>query len=79
MTIAIINPSDTEQQIGITLQGVRLGSQGRLWYIAAANWNPRNDPGKPRELDIAKSAVDQAPTILTSPKLSIEIFEFPVE
>jgi len=36
LTIAIVNPSDTEQQIGVTLRGVRLGSQGRVWKIAAA-------------------------------------------
>jgi alpha-L-arabinofuranosidase len=79
LTIAIINPSDTEQQIGVTLQGLRLGSQGRLWKIAATNWNPLNAPGKPREVDIVESAVNQAPTTLVSPKLSIQIFEFPVQ
>jgi alpha-L-arabinofuranosidase len=79
LTIAIINPSDTEQQVGVTPQGLRLGSQGRLWKIAATNWNPLNAPGKPREVDIVESAVNQAPTTLASPKLSIQIFEFPVQ
>ena len=79
LTIAIVNPSDTEQQIGVTLRGVNLGSQGHVWKIAAANWNPHNDPGKPREVDIVESAVNQAPATLTSPKLSIEVFEFPVQ
>jgi alpha-L-arabinofuranosidase len=79
MTIAVINPSDAEQQVAVTLQGVKLGSQGRLWKLAATNWNPRNDPGKPRELDFVESSVNQAPTALVSPKMSIEIFEFPVQ
>ena len=79
LTIAIVNPSDTEQQIGVTLQGVRLGSQGRVWKIAAANWNPLNATGKPREIDIVESAVNQAPATLASPKLSIEVFAFPVQ
>jgi alpha-L-arabinofuranosidase len=79
LTIAIVNPSEAEQQIGVTLRGVRLGSQGRVWKIAAANWNPRNDFGKLREFDIVESGVNQAPATLVSPKLSIEIFEFPVQ
>jgi len=79
LTIAIINPTDTEQQVEVTLQGVKLGSQGRVWKVAATGWNPNNAPGKPRELDIVESAVNQTPASLTSPKLSLEIFEFPVQ
>ena len=79
LTIAIVNPSDTEQKVGVALQGVKIGSKGRVWKIAATNWDPRNDPGKPRELDIVESAVEQGPATLVSPKLSIEIFEFPVQ
>jgi alpha-N-arabinofuranosidase len=79
LTIAIINSTDTEQQIGVTVQGVRLGSRGRVWKVAAASWNPTNAPGKSREIDIVESTVNQAPTTLTSPRLSMEIFEFPVQ
>ncbi len=79
LTIAIINPSDTEQQIAVKFQGVRLGSQGRLRRIAATNWNPQNNPGQPREVDIVESAVNQAPATLVAPKLSVEIYEFPVQ
>jgi alpha-N-arabinofuranosidase len=79
LTIAIVNPSDTEQQLDVRLQGVRLGSQGRVWKIAAPDWNPHNDPGKPREVDIVESAVSQGHATLSSPKLCIEIFEFPVQ
>lgn len=79
LTIAIINPSDAEQEIEVALPAVSLASQGRLWQIAAAPWDTRNDPGKPRGVDIIESPVNQAPTRLTSPKLSLEIYEFPVQ
>ncbi len=79
LTIAIVNPSDSEQQVGVALPDLKLGSEGRVWKIAPGEWNPHNDPGKPRAVDIVESAVDQPPATLLSPKLSIEIFEFPVQ
>jgi len=79
LTIAVVNPTETEQQIGVTIKGVKLGSEGRVWRIAAQNWNPNNAPGKAREVDIVESALSQAPATLTVPKLSLQIFEYPVQ
>jgi len=79
MTIEIANPSGTEQEIGVTVLGVRPGAQGRVWKIAEANWTHRNDPCKPRELEIVAEAVNQAPAALTAPPFRIEVFGFAVQ
>jgi hypothetical protein len=49
-----------------------------LWRIAAADWNPQNQPGKPPVLDIVESAVTETPRRLVIPKLSISLYELPV-
>ncbi len=79
LTVAIVNPTESDQQLSATFSGVALQGKGRLWQIAPASLTVRNEIGQPMAVDIVESAVDELPTTLTSPKLSIEIFEFPVK
>ncbi len=51
----------------------------RVWRIAPASLTVANEIGKPMALDIVETSVNQVPTTLTSPKLSIEVLEFPVQ
>jgi alpha-N-arabinofuranosidase len=78
LTVAIVNATEEEQQMDVTFRGVTLQPQGRLWRIAATDLNPRNEPGKPRAVDIAQSTLTAVPGHLAVPKLSIGIYEFPV-
>ena len=78
LTVAIVNPTEEEQRIDVTIKGVALQPGGKLWRIAAAELNPRNQPGKPPVVDIVESAVTQAPAGLAIPKLSISVYEWPV-
>jgi len=78
LTLAIVNPTESDQEVDITWQGAALQPGGRLWRIAGANWNPRNEAGKPREVDIVESALTEPPARLTVPKLSISLYEYPV-
>jgi alpha-N-arabinofuranosidase len=78
LTVAIVNPTESEQQIDVAFKGVALQPRGKLWRIAAAELNPQNQPGKPPVVDITESAVTQAPGRLAIPKLSISLYELPV-
>ena len=61
LTLAIVNPSESAQQIDVALKGVAVQDQGRLWRVAAADLTAANEPGKPRVVDIVESPVTQAP------------------
>jgi alpha-N-arabinofuranosidase len=78
LTLAIVNPTESEQQIDVAFRGVVLQPGGRLWRIAAQDLNPQNQPGKPPAVDIVESAVTQTPGRLVIPKLSISLYEWPV-
>ena len=78
LTVAIVNPTESEQQIELTFKGVVLQPAGKLWRIASADLNPQNQPGKPPVVDIVESAVTQVPGRLVIPKLSISLYELPV-
>jgi alpha-N-arabinofuranosidase len=78
LTVAIVNPTGSEQPIDVAIQGVTVQDKGRLWRIAGADLTADNEPGKPLVVDIVKSPLTGAPGRLTVPKLSISIYELPL-
>jgi alpha-N-arabinofuranosidase len=78
LTVAIVNPTESEQQIDVAIQGVTVQDQGRLWRIAGAELAADNVPGKPLVVDIVESPVTGVPGRLTVPKLSMSIYEVPL-
>ncbi len=79
LTVAIVNPSQSAQQINATFTGVTLQGAGKLWRIAAPAVTSDNEPGKPMAVNIAESAITEAPGKLDIPPLSISIYELPVQ
>jgi len=59
--------------------GVTLEGSGRLWQLAPPDLNAHNEPGKPMAVNIAESALNQVPTKLEVPPISISIYELRVQ
>jgi alpha-N-arabinofuranosidase len=78
LTVAIVNPTESEQQIDVAIKGVTVQDKGRLWRIAGANLTADNEPGKPLIVDIVGSPLTGVPGRLTVPKLSMSIYELPL-
>jgi len=78
LTVAIVNPTESEQQIDVAIQGVTVQDKGRLWRIAGADLTADNQPGKPLVVDIVESPLARVPGRLTVPKLSMSIYELPL-
>jgi alpha-N-arabinofuranosidase len=78
LTLAIVNPTESAQQMAVTLEGVAVQNQGRLWRIAPTDLTAGNTPGKPLVVDIVESALNEAPGRLAIPPISISVYEYPV-
>jgi alpha-N-arabinofuranosidase len=78
LTLTIVNPTESAQQIDVALKGVAVQGPGRLWRIAAADLTAANTPGKPLVVDIGESSLTGAPSRLAIPPISIGIYEYPV-
>jgi len=78
LTVAIVNPTESEQQIDVAIKGVTVQDKGRLWRIAGADLTADNQPGKPLVVDIVESPLTGVPGRLTVPKLSMSIYELPL-
>jgi alpha-L-arabinofuranosidase len=79
LTVAIVNPTESEQQIDVAIKGVTVQNNGHLWRIAGADLTADNEPGKPLVVDIVESPLTGVTGRLTVPKLSISIYELPIQ
>lgn len=76
LTVALVNPTETLQEIDFNVAGVQLQGAGRMWRIAAPNLDADNEPGKKPELEIVETPVRELPKTLALPPLSISLCEF---
>jgi len=76
LTVAIVNPTETLQEMDFNVVGVQLQGAGRMWRIAAPNLDADNEPGKKPELEIVETPVRELPKTLALPPLSISLCEF---
>ena len=68
LTLAVLNPTDVEQTLKLSITGAALSGKGTLWRLASAESNGQN-PG------ISHSAVDALPESVSLPRYSVSIYE----
>ena len=71
LTLAVLNPTETEQALKLNIKGDALSGKGTLWRLASAESNGQNPI-------ISKIPVDSIPDSLTLPSFSINIYELPI-
>ncbi|HSW49395.1 MAG TPA: hypothetical protein VLH09_04430 [Bryobacteraceae bacterium] len=75
LTLAVINPNESAQELDLSFKGITLSGKGRMWLmtgdrLAAATGLGRN------EVRIVETPVTGAPKLLKIAPISINIYEF---
>lgn len=78
LTVAVVNPGDSDQQIALSFKSVELTGAGRLWRMAPSDVNARIVVGQKPEVSVDESAFDSMPAAASIPKFSVSIYEFAV-
>lgn len=76
LTVAIVNPTESDQEISAAFKGADLSDQCRIWQIAADDINARNEVGRPAQVEITESALKELPGVLKVVPISITLYEF---
>jgi alpha-N-arabinofuranosidase len=79
LTLAIVNPTESGQQIDVVFKGATVQNKGRFWRISSDDLTAANAPGMPPVVDIVESPLTETPGRLTVPKFSIGIYELPIQ
>lgn len=72
LTIAVLNPTDTEQSISLTIDHATLNGRGMLWRLASTQPDAK-DPV------ITSAPLTAVPSTVSVPRFSISIYELPTQ
>jgi alpha-N-arabinofuranosidase len=68
LTVAVLNPTDADQPLKLTVAGASLAGKGTLWRLAPSGDDIQNPA-------ITSTPFDSIPDSLTVPRYSINIYE----
>jgi alpha-N-arabinofuranosidase len=79
LTFAVLNPSDSEQQLQLAIDGVKLASQGYLWRMAPSSVEATISVGQKPGVALQEQALTSVPAAMAVPPFSVNIYSFAVQ
>ncbi len=79
LTIAVLNPSDTEHSIHLDIHGTTLTSSGKLWRMAPNSIDATVKVGSPAEVQVEEQSLGALPATITLRPFSVNIYSYPVQ
>jgi alpha-N-arabinofuranosidase len=79
LTIAVLNPSDSQQSIAIAINGAKLKSSGHLYRMAPDSIDATVQVDKKPEVQIEEQLLGGLPDTVTVRPFSVNIYSYPVE
>jgi alpha-L-arabinofuranosidase len=79
LTFAVLNPSDSEQNLQLAINGAKLSSQGHLWRMAPASVDATIAVGQKPGVEVQEQEMTSLPETIFVPPFSVTIYAFTVQ
>lgn len=79
LTFAVLNPSDAEQHLNLSIHGTKLAQHGHLWRLAPQTLDAINEVGKKPDVVIEEQDLTTVPDAMAVAPFSVTIYAFAVE
>jgi alpha-N-arabinofuranosidase len=79
LAIAVLNPSDSEQSIKLTINGAKLASTGRLYRMAPDSIDSTVQVDKKPEVQVEEQSLGALPDTVTVRPFSVNIYSYSVQ
>ena len=79
LTFAVLNPSDSEQRLRLSINGAKLSNQGHLWRMAPKTVDATIAVGQKPEVGIEEQELTSVPDTMSVPPFSVSIYAFPLD
>jgi alpha-N-arabinofuranosidase len=79
LTVAVLNPSDSKQNMKLAAKGVNLASAGHLWQMAPSSVDAVVAVGKKPGVSVEEHALGAIPDTIEVPPFSVNIYSFAVQ
>lgn len=75
LTIAVVNGTESAQNLDLAIRGAELRGQGRMWRLTGPNLNATTGLQR-KEVHVTEAAVSEVPKTLRVAPISIEMYQF---
>jgi alpha-L-arabinofuranosidase len=79
LTFAVLNPSDSEQPLKLSINGARLSGPGHLWRMAPSSVDATVTVGQKPGLEVQEKEITSVPDTVSVPPFSVNIYSFAVQ
>ncbi len=78
LTVAVINPTESEQTLDLSIQGARLAGGGTRWRMAPDSLDARIVVGEAPGVEVEEELVTRVPAHPTFPPFSVTLYRLAV-
>jgi len=75
----VLNPSDSDQEMRLAINGVKPASKGHLWRMAPPTVDATITVGQKPGVEVQEEELNSLPISATVPPFSVNIYSFGVE
>jgi alpha-N-arabinofuranosidase len=79
LTIAVLNPTESEQRLALSIQGVALVGKARLWRMAPSSLDATIVAGQAPGVQVEEHGLEAVPESAAIPRFSVSVYELPVK
>ncbi len=79
LTFAVLNPSDSEQQLKLSIGGAMLSSHGNLWRMAPSSVDATIAVGQEPGVVVQEMGLASMPDTISVPPFSVSVYSFAVQ
>jgi alpha-N-arabinofuranosidase len=79
LTYAVLNPSDGEQHLTLSITGAKVAPQGHLWRMSPVSVEATNAVGQKPGVEVEEKDVPSSQDTESVPPLSINIYSFAMQ
>ncbi len=79
LTYAVLNPSDGEQHLKLSITGAKVAPQGHLWRMSPVSVEAKNAVGQKPGVEVEEKDVPSSQDTVSVPPFSINIYSFAMQ
>ena len=79
LSIAVLNPSDSEQSIQLAIHGAKLATAGKLWRMAPGSPDATVKVGMKPEVQVEEQSLGALAGTITLPPFSVNIYSYSIQ
>ena len=78
LIVSLVNATETEQKLDLSVTGAKLAGPSTLWQLTAKSADALNHVGQAPQLAIKESSIGDVPATITVAPISVNIYRFPI-